>query len=442
MVALLPTLALAALTILQLLVAGATAEYAGHAAEAGAVAILQDHDPAAAARASLPAWTGRHVDVRVRGRTASRVRLRPRRLLPFVADALAEHRRGTRWGRAVTELLARVRALFVAPASTPAAARPAAAAAVPSVALLCRPADALATGGALALALARDARARRALVASGGPGRRRRTRCARPPCAEARRLVHALAAHGLEAEASGRLARTVLPDEPEAALAAGARAAAVAAAPTVLALAGPRDAVLDRLIAAQDLVVVAQAPGADAASSPRSRSRASPRSACPALACTPVGRRAVAMLAAAGVAAPRAAAARARPGGRGGRDDARGGQRETGQALLLLVGALAAVLVGAFVLGAVARGVGAEGRDQRAADLGALAGARAMRAAYDRLFEPPDDRGPPQPRPPRARRLPRAGARRGHARRPGQRCPERWRSPSRTRARSRRCAWR
>jgi soluble lytic murein transglycosylase-like protein len=63
-----------------------------------------------------------------------------------------------------------------------------------------------------------------------------------------------------------------------------------------------------------------------------------------------------------------------------------GAQR--GQALLLLVGALAAVLVGAFVLGAVARGVGRQGRDQRAADLAALAGARAMRASYDRLFEP------------------------------------------------------
>jgi hypothetical protein len=53
-------------------------------------------------------------------------------------------------------------------------------------------------------------------------------------------------------------------------------------------------------------------------------------------------------------------------------------RHERGQALLLLVGALAAVLVGAFVLGAVARGVGRQGRDQRAADLAALAGARAM----------------------------------------------------------------
>jgi len=61
---------------------------------------------------------------------------------------------------------------------------------------------------------------------------------------------------------------------------------------------------------------------------------------------------------------------------------------QAGQALLLAMGAMAAVLVGAFVLGAVARGVGKQGRDQRAADLAALAGAQAMLAAYPRLFEP------------------------------------------------------
>jgi hypothetical protein len=59
-----------------------------------------------------------------------------------------------------------------------------------------------------------------------------------------------------------------------------------------------------------------------------------------------------------------------------------------GQASLLLVGALLAVLLGAFVLGGVARGVGVEGEQQRAADLGALAGAQAMYEHYDRLFEP------------------------------------------------------
>lgn len=63
-------------------------------------------------------------------------------------------------------------------------------------------------------------------------------------------------------------------------------------------------------------------------------------------------------------------------------------RQEEGQALLLLLGALAAVLLGAWALGAVARGVGAEGRNQRAADLGALGGARAMRGVYSRLFEP------------------------------------------------------
>jgi hypothetical protein len=63
-----------------------------------------------------------------------------------------------------------------------------------------------------------------------------------------------------------------------------------------------------------------------------------------------------------------------------------GGQR--GQASVLLVGAMLAVVLGAFVLAAVARGgAGREGA-QTAADLGALAGARAMLSAYPRLFEP------------------------------------------------------
>jgi hypothetical protein len=47
-----------------------------------------------------------------------------------------------------------------------------------------------------------------------------------------------------------------------------------------------------------------------------------------------------------------------------------------------------ALLAGALVLGAVAQGVGARSDEQRAADLAALAGARAMREAFPRLFEP------------------------------------------------------
>jgi hypothetical protein len=63
-------------------------------------------------------------------------------------------------------------------------------------------------------------------------------------------------------------------------------------------------------------------------------------------------------------------------------------RRESGQASIVLVGGLVAVVLGALVLGLVARGGGKESRAQRAADLGALAAARAMHDAYPRLFEP------------------------------------------------------
>lgn len=55
---------------------------------------------------------------------------------------------------------------------------------------------------------------------------------------------------------------------------------------------------------------------------------------------------------------------------------------------MLLVAAMCAVLVAALVLGGVARGLGAQGRNQRAADLAALGAARTMRANYHRLFAP------------------------------------------------------
>src|SRR3954464_6410756 len=70
---------------------------------------------------------------------------------------------------------------------------------------------------------------------------------------------------------------------------------------------------------------------------------------------------------------------------------------QRGQALLLLVAALLAVVVGALVIGSVARGLGARADHGSAAGLAALAGARAMRDVYPRLFEPPlvDDRPNP-----------------------------------------------
>jgi hypothetical protein len=62
---------------------------------------------------------------------------------------------------------------------------------------------------------------------------------------------------------------------------------------------------------------------------------------------------------------------------------------QDGQATVLLVGILCAVLFGAMVLALMAGGVGARGRQQRAADLGALAAARVMHDLHPRLFEPP-----------------------------------------------------
>jgi hypothetical protein len=56
---------------------------------------------------------------------------------------------------------------------------------------------------------------------------------------------------------------------------------------------------------------------------------------------------------------------------------------------MVLLGLLVAVVLGAVVLGGIASGVGARGDLQSAADLSALAGARAMHDAYPRVFEPP-----------------------------------------------------
>src|SRR4051812_36991901 len=73
------------------------------------------------------------------------------------------------------------------------------------------------------------------------------------------------------------------------------------------------------------------------------------------------------------------------------------GSDEDGQALLLVLGILVAVLLGSLVLGGVARAVGVRGERQRAADLGALAGARALREAYPRVFAPALVDGRPNP---------------------------------------------
>lgn len=62
---------------------------------------------------------------------------------------------------------------------------------------------------------------------------------------------------------------------------------------------------------------------------------------------------------------------------------------EHGQASILLLGVVAAVIAGAMILAAFGQAYGARAKAQRVADLSAIAAAQAMRDAYPRLFEPP-----------------------------------------------------
>jgi hypothetical protein len=61
---------------------------------------------------------------------------------------------------------------------------------------------------------------------------------------------------------------------------------------------------------------------------------------------------------------------------------------QSGQASLLLLGVLAALLAGTVVLFAFGQALGARGKHQRAADLAAVSAAQVMRRHYERLFEP------------------------------------------------------
>jgi D-alanyl-D-alanine carboxypeptidase/Putative Flp pilus-assembly TadE/G-like len=82
------------------------------------------------------------------------------------------------------------------------------------------------------------------------------------------------------------------------------------------------------------------------------------------------------------------------PGGyRGG-----GSGGERGQASLLLLGLLAALLAGTLLLFAFGQALGARGKHQRAADLAAVSAAQVMRRHYHRLFEPVLANGLPNPR--------------------------------------------
>lgn len=86
-VALLPLFLAVVLAGAQLLFAGIAREQAGTAAQAGAMALLQDEDPRTAVREAVPGWSRGRVATRVRGR-AVEVRLRPPTFVPGFADLL------------------------------------------------------------------------------------------------------------------------------------------------------------------------------------------------------------------------------------------------------------------------------------------------------------------------------------------------------------------
>jgi nitrogen fixation protein FixH len=87
LVAFLPLVVAVVLAVAQLLAGGAARELAGHAAEAGAVALLQGADAEAAAREAVPGWSRGRLRVRVEERRVQ-VRLRPRAFVPGLAGLL------------------------------------------------------------------------------------------------------------------------------------------------------------------------------------------------------------------------------------------------------------------------------------------------------------------------------------------------------------------
>jgi hypothetical protein len=76
-----------------------------------------------------------------------------------------------------------------------------------------------------------------------------------------------------------------------------------------------------------------------------------------------------------------------------------GAKGDSGQAALLILGVLGALLAGALILFGFGQALAARGHAQRAADLAAVSAAQAMRGNFPRLFEPPFlEGGAPNPR--------------------------------------------
>jgi hypothetical protein len=85
-----------------------------------------------------------------------------------------------------------------------------------------------------------------------------------PPTAAARRIATSMQTRGIEARGAGRLVLVTLAPDPATAADEAARAAAAAGeSPVVVALAGPREPEFDRVLAAQDVAVLAAGGASD-----------------------------------------------------------------------------------------------------------------------------------------------------------------------------------
>jgi len=317
--ALLPLLVLLALGAYAVLAAQTAHEQAGAAAEAGAIALLQDRDARAAARDALPNEAERHgirpsAGPRPRGSphgardrrrrpgadAVSPSALRARAASYFIAPKppqaaptgdlipLVHREPPPRGGAAPTvddqaaalapdDVISPDRAAppdrarprvdaFLAPAHDDRAhGAPALSMATPPgrfaprAAVLGPVAGAVPAAAALALSLRASHGGAAAVVATWTPERGGAPSPRGPAAPAAARTAARLTARGLRCTAHGRLAWLPLDDHVVAAAVGARRAAAALDVPLVLALAGPRCDVVEGLLAEQDLVLVVAA---------------------------------------------------------------------------------------------------------------------------------------------------------------------------------------
>jgi hypothetical protein len=86
----LPILFIVATAAFEALAAGAAHDLAGHAAEAGAVAIAEGADPKDAARDAVPGWSRHGLAVAVADSRVT-VRMRPPLPVPVISEVLEAH---------------------------------------------------------------------------------------------------------------------------------------------------------------------------------------------------------------------------------------------------------------------------------------------------------------------------------------------------------------